>query len=199
VRTKPSADNYSGKYAGSNSETKALMKWLYHYIVVDKALCLLDMHQQGSKIYAGKEWTTHAQERNANTLRTKVFQILNKGNNGRTYKTIEDEPIDGFDGSGSSITDYAVSIASGAKFSPTMGFCVYTDGEEEYVMMQIDDLDNIQFDVRVANMNFSTLTIEIGLGSKYLGNSAATRRLLAKEFIEYHFDQLLESLPAMYN
>ncbi|MDF2486330.1 MAG: putative exported carboxypeptidase [Herbinix sp.] len=198
VKTKPSADNYPGKYAGSNSETKAMMKWLYHYIVVEKALCLLDMHQQGSKIYAGKEWSTQAQERIANNLRKCVFKVLNKGNYSRTYGIIEDEPVDGFDGSGSSITDYAVSLATGAKFSPTMGFCAYTDGEKEYILMQITDLDNIDFDLSAANKNFSTLTVEIGFGSKYLGNSTSARKLLATEYTKYHFDKLFERLPGMY-
>ncbi|MGB4661056.1 MAG: M14 family metallopeptidase, partial [Mobilitalea sp.] len=198
VKSKPGACNYAGKYAGSNSETKAMIKWLYHYIAVEKAVCLLDMHQQGSGLYAGKGWSTKAQEKKANNLRKNIFKILNEGNYSRTYRIIKDEPTYGLVGSGSSITDYAVSVASGAKFSTAMGFFAYTDEKKEYMLLQITDIDNVKFNVSVINKNFSALTVEIGLGTKYLGNSRSTRNLLAIEYRKYHFDKLLESLADIY-
>ncbi len=198
IRLTPGGDNYPGKTAGSCPETQAVMKWLYHYIIVDKARCLLDMHQQGSIIYAGKEWSTRAQEKTAEELRKKVMSFLNRGNSsGRTYKIAEDEPEYGLNGTGSTITDYAVSLASGAKFSVAMGFSAYTDGEREYMLMELGDLDKAKFPINAPNPEFSTLTIEIGLGQKYLGNSASTRKLIATEYKKYHFDALLESLPEL--
>lgn len=194
ISLKPSSENYSGKTAGSCPETKAVMKFIYHYTVVEKALCLLDMHQQGRAIYAGKEWPTEEQENDANKLRNKVLSFLNK-NNSSKYKKADDEPKYGLNGTGSTITDYAVSVASGAKFSPAYGFSAYTDGKNEYIMMELGDLDNAKFKVDAPNPHFSTLTVEIGCGKRYLGNSQKTRNLLASEYTKYHFDKLLESLP----
>lgn len=197
IRKKPGIDNYSGKYAGSNSETKALMKWIYHYVVVEQAVCLLDMHQQGSIIYAGKTWSYKEQEDSSIDLSKKIFKLLNKGNSRKYTVPYAPAPNEGLTGTGSTLTDYAASVAYGAKFSPAMGFCAFVLNNKEYMLLQINDLDNIEEEIEQPNPQFRTLTVEIGLGSSYLGNSINTRTRLAKEYTKYNFDKLLESLPAM--
>lgn len=194
IANEPGYAFYAGDYAGSNLETKALMKWIYHYTVIEKASCFIDLHQQGAIVYAGKDWSTKEQERYSNEVRSNVLKLLNQGNK-RKYVKVEDEPEYGFRGTGSTITDYAASVAYGAKFSPAMGFCAYTSSEKEYMLMEINDLDKINFDISMPNKMFTTLTLEIGYGRKYLGNSEMTRKLLAEEYEKYHFDQLLETLP----
>lgn len=196
VAKKPGLLNYPGDYAGSCSETKAMMKWLYHYTAVEKAGCLIDMHQQGSRIYAGKSWSTKNQEQRSKELRKEIFQVLNRDVKGRDYGVITDESAAGVDG-GSTLTEYAVAVSCGAKFSPAMGFSAFTDGRREYMLMEIEDLDTIDFEVDAPNDEFISITFEIGLGSKYLGNSKDTRLLLAKEYVNYHFGELLEKLPAL--
>lgn len=197
ISKKPSLFNYPGDYVGSNPETKAVMKWLYHYIVVEQAECLLDMHQQGSVIYAGKKWITKEQDKYSNDLRKKMFSHVNKGNTGRTYGRIKDEPKYGLEGTNSTITDYAMSIACGAKFSPSHGFCVVSDEKMDFILMQFNDLDDLKFKIEPSNPTFATLTIEIGVGEKYLGNSSETRKLLTTEYSKYHFDTMLYKLPGM--
>jgi hypothetical protein len=100
-------------------------------------------------------------------------------------------------GEGSSLTDYATSLAVGAKFSPAYGFMAFTDSMKEYILMQIKDLDTSRIKFKEANKNFAALTIEIGFGDQYLGNSANTRRLLANEYNYYNYGKLLEALPKM--
>ncbi len=191
---KPAYAYYPGNYAGSNSETKALMKFLYHYIVVEKAKCLLDMHQQGSVIYAGKEWAPNKQNQNSTIFRKKVLDLLNHRVSGRTYKVIY-EYGPGLSGNGATITDYACAVAFGAKFSPAFGILTFTNGKKETTLMEAECMNNLKYKVDMPNPDFRSITVEIGYGRSYLGNSAATRKLLAAEYKKYHFDKLLTSLP----
>ena len=64
--------------------------------------------------------------------------------------------------------------------------------------MQIKDLDKNTIKVKEANKNFAAVTMEIGYGRGYLGNSSATRKLLANEYNYFNFGKLLESLPKMF-
>jgi hypothetical protein len=186
---------YPGDYAGSNNETKALMKFLYHYIVVEKAKALLDMHQQGSVIYAGKEWAPKKQSQNSIDFRKRVLDLLNQGVSGRKYNVIYESGSTKLSGNGSTITDYSCALAFGARFSPAFGFLTFTDGMRETTLMEVEHMKNLNYKVDMPNRDFTALTIEIGYGRKYLGNSSATRKLLAAEYKEYNFDKLLISLP----
>jgi hypothetical protein len=197
IALKPGYANYPGPYAGSNSETKALMKFLYHYTVVEQADIYLDLHDQGSIIYAGKTWQTQAQMQRSKDLRTNVMNIINKGITRRKYSRVYEGSLYGMQGEGSSLTDYAASLAVGAKFSPAYGFSAFTDGYKEYILMQVKDLDTSKIKFPAANENFAALTIEIGYGESYLGNSAYTRKLLANEYNYYNYGKLLENLPSM--
>jgi len=197
IERKPTYANYPGSHAGSNSETRALMKWIYHYSIVEQASFYLDMHQQGSIIYAGKCWQTKQQERISLNLRTDVLSLINRGTTRRKYSRVYDDTSYGLQGEGSSLTDYAVSLAVGAKYSPAYGFSTFTDENREYILMEIKDLDKKLVKVKTANKNLGVITVEIGYGKSYLGNSSNTRRLIANEYKNFNFDKLLEGLPKM--
>lgn len=197
IALKPGYANYPGPYAGSNSETKALMKFLYHYTVVEQAAIYLDLHNQGAIVYAGKTWQTDSQAQLSRDLRTNVMNVLNKGITRRKYTRVYEGPLYGMQGEGSSLTDYATSLAVGGKFSPAYGFMAFTNSRKEYILMQIKDLDTSSIRFKEANKKFAALTIEIGYGDQYLGNSANTRRLLANEYNYYNYGKLLEVMPNM--
>lgn len=197
ISNKPGFGNYPGNYAGSNNETKAMMKWFYHYVVVEQASCYLDLHEQGAIVYAGKSWQTKLQEQKSLNLRTNLLSLLNKGITRRKYNPIYEDSTYGLQGEGSSLTDYSVTLAIGAKFSPAYGFSAFTDGKKEYMLMQIKDLDRKTIKVKEENKDFAAITLEIGYGIDYLGNSSSTRRLLANEYNYYNYGKLLETLPSM--
>ena len=176
LRSTPGFSHYPGKYAGSSNETKALMKWLYHYIVIEEAECLLDMHQQGRVIYADKPWATNKQQKAARDLRKSVLGVINKGNSHK-YRNAGDSSDYGLNGDGVTITDYAVALASGAKFSPIYGFLVMENKGKEYTLIELKNLDNAKLNLKDANKKFATLTVEIGYGSSYLGNTANARKI----------------------
>ena len=102
----------------------------------------------------------------------------------------------GLRGEGSSITDYAMSLAFGARYSEAFGINVYVDSKgKEYTLLQIPDLEESPVQLEKANPRFAAATYEIGIGNAYLGYSANTRCLIAEEYTKYHFDSLLEALP----
>lgn len=193
---KPGYANYPGEYGGSNKETKALMKWLYHYTIVEQAKFYVDMHQQGSIIYAGKKWQTQKQEQRCLDLRSDILSVLNKGNTKRKYNRVSGSSY-GLQGQGSTLADYALSLAVGSKFSPAYGFHAFVDNNREYILMEIKDIGYNRIKIKEANKKFAALTLEIGYGRSYLGNSASTRKLLANEYKNYNFDKMLESFPKM--
>jgi hypothetical protein len=197
IENNPAYANYPGKYAGSNSETKAMMKWLYHYIVVEQATYYLDLHQQGSIVYAGKAWQYKKQDQRCYDLRNGVLSLINKNNWRREYSKVYEQSSYGLKGEGSSLTDYAITLAIGAKFSPAFGFSAFSDGKKEYMLMEIKDLDKNKIKIKTANSHFAAITVEIGYGRSYLGNSSYSRNLIANEYKNYNFDELLETLPKM--
>lgn len=180
--------NYPGDYAGSCRETQALMKFLYHYIVVEQGSTLIDYHQQGRIGYAGKPWQTKEQEQRCIDLANDIFSYMNIGNISKYHYESEKKSY-GLDGSGSTLTDYATSIAVGAKYSPQYGFSVMTHEFEEYPLIMFGDLDNTNFEE--VNSKFRTMTFEIGDGKQYLGYSEETRKLLNEEYYTYHYDTVL--------
>lgn len=185
---------YMGDYFGCNPETKALMKFVTYFVLVEKAELLVDYHQQGRVLYAGKPWQTKEQEKRSMNAAQKIEKFLNKGNKS-TYTYLAEDKGYGLNGSGSTLSDYACALASGAKFSPAYGSLVFTDGSKEYPLIMLGDLDNASFTITEGNSKFATFTLEIGYGVSYTGYSSNTRQLQAKEYTTYHFDKLLYNLP----
>lgn len=185
---------YPGPNAGSAPETKALMKLLYYYVVVEKASVLIDYHQQGSLGYAGKPWDLKKHQKACKKLANYLFSYMNEGNK-REYKWEKEEESYGLNGTGSTLGDYASSIAYGAKFSPAYGFCVYTDGEHEYPLSAIPRMEDNTIElIDEPNPSFVTMTFEIGYGKEYIGYGSEARKLMAQEYTDYHFGTVLYRL-----
>lgn len=197
IASKPGYANYAGDYAGSCTETQAMMKWFYHYVVEEQALYHIDYHQQGSIIYAGKPWQTAKQLQRCKKLAYNIASVLNQGNR-RKYSYVPEDSRYGLRGEGSTATDFTVSLAVGAKFSPAYGFYVFPSNNKEYPLIQVKSLATTKLVIKEANPHFATATLEIGSSTAYLGNSSYTRSLLAKEYKNYHFSSLLEALPKMW-
>ena len=173
---------FPGYSGGSEPETKALMKFLQYAIVDEQADILIDYHQQGRIQYAGKPWQNEEEQARCKELANVVSKFMA---NDKTYLWQKEDASYGLRGEGSTLTDYACSLACGAKFSEKYGFLVYTDGENEYPLITGKRVGE------AANKHFATTTIEIGSGTRYLGYDENTRSLLADEYKTYHFDGLL--------
>ncbi len=130
-------------------------------------------------------------------LRSQLFSLINKQSISSDYGRADDGEKYGLEGVGSTLTDYAAACAFGAKFSPAYGFCTMVDDDREVPLIEIKDMDNIDFKHDVPNSKFKTITLEIGIGSNYLGGTASTRKLIATEYTRYNFDELLLKLPNM--
>ena len=181
---------YPGAYAGSCNETKAMIKFLYHYTVVEKAAIYIDYHQQGAVSYAGKPWDLSTHQSDCKELANALFSRMNIGNRIK-YRWHAEETDYGLNGTGSTMSDYASSVAYGAKFSPGFGFCVYTDGINEYPLCAIPRMDKNRINLyKEPNPSFRSMTFEIGYGNEYLGYSEAARKLIAAEYTAYRFDRI---------
>lgn len=191
VPTKAGYMSYYGDYAGCASETKALMKWFYHYIVVENARMYIDYHQQGRVIYGGKIWLSDEMDNNCRSLVKKVQKILspNRAAYGQYESSSNENP---FRGSGTSMTDFALTCAVGAKYSSEYGIFVMTDDEGEHTILELKNLEG--YKNQVTRSDFAEICIEIGSGESYLGYSDTARKNYAKEYKNYHFDEMLWSL-----
>lgn len=190
----PAYGFYAGSHGGSSMETKAMMKWVYHYVVIEKAICYLDYHQKGRSIYAGCHWQTKDQFETSMKL-VKNLQSVIRNKYGVSYRYIPEQKHYGLQGEGSASTDYSIALAVGAKFSPAYGFHVFPYEGKEYTLMEIVDLDRKSIEPIVANSKFAAATIEIGADIRYLGYDKNARNLIASEYYNYNFDKLLEKLP----
>lgn len=173
---------FPGYSGGSEPETKALMKFLQYAIVDEQADILIDYHQQGRIQYAGKPWQNEEEQARCKELASVVSKFMA---NDKTYLWQKEDASYGLRGEGSTLTDYACSLACGAKFSEKYGFLVYTDGENEYPLITGKRVGE------TANKHFATTTIEIGSGTAYLGYSDATRENHKAEYEKYNFGELL--------
>lgn len=198
IKARPSAGCYNGSYSGSNKETQAMMKWIYYYVVQEKASYLGDYHMQGRLMYGGKTWDL---SKNYDRNKKKAYLLmsfLNKGNRSK-YSYMKEKWNYGIDGDGSTLTDFAVACAIGAKYSTAYGTFVMIDSKtkKEYTLIQYKKLDKFKGVYRQANSKFVTTTFEIGYGANTLGYTAYTRNKMAQEYKNYHYGKLLEKLPEL--
>ncbi|MCR5432174.1 MAG: hypothetical protein K6E95_06425 [Lachnospiraceae bacterium] len=198
INTSPKKLYYPGPYAGSAPETRAMMKFLYHYIVLEKASIYIDYHQQGRVMYVEKPWCSATQRELCSDAAEYFKTILNKGqkkSSSNKYILEKEEKEYGLNGVGSTMTDYACSIANGSKFSRAYGFNVYCTKKQEYPLIMIPHIDKTKKNLLEApNPNLITFTFEIGWGKKALGYSDKTRKTLADEYKNYYFSEVLYEL-----
>ena len=189
---------YAGNHAGSEPETKAMMKFYQYWIGVEKAEMLIDYHQQGRISYTGKSYGTESMNTLSETLRKALYATQKKGPLGRSYNYPEATDEDtyktfGNNGAGSTNTDYAWAVALGAKFSTSYGFSVFVDRAGiEHPLVEVGHQDNPAYDLeKVKVPTFRSFSWEIGSGRDYLGYSKETLKLIAKEYDNYNFGEML--------
>jgi len=201
--TTPDKLYYWGDYAGSCSETKAMMKFYQFFIGVEHAEMLIDYHQQGRITYAGKGYVPDHNNELCESLRTACYDTQKDGDLGECYTYCYDDTDEdyGLICTGSTNTDYAWAVAIGAMFSTKYGFSVYTDtAGKEYPLIMIPDYDEAEVELTGMRVpEFRQLSWEIGYGKKYLGYSKDTRELLKDEYYNYNFDEMLYTYAAELN
>ena len=196
--TSPSLKYYPGPSLGSEPETQAVMKWLETY--VPTASFFLDYHQQARGLYYGKPWDTMKGEQNNLTNGKKIVNSLNTGVASRQYFHIPNDAYIGFNGTGGTITDYALSIARGMTYSPKYGVLTLNVDGVDTPLLKFRDLDNCLAFYRPVNESFCTATVEItrteGL-SNPVGYSATARKLMHEEYYKHNYDKLLKFMAEL--
>ena len=189
---------YPGDSAGSEPETRAMMKFYQYWIGIRKAAMLVDYHQQGRISYTGKSYAPDSMNKKCTKLRKTVYEAQKGGLLGKSYSNPEETDEDtyktfGRNGVGSTNTDYAWAVALGAKFSTQYGFSVYTDTEgNEHTILEVPNRGNTSLHLSpILVPTFTSFSWEIGYGKDYLGYSESTLKLIAKEYDNYNFGEML--------
>ncbi len=189
---------YAGDSAGSEPETRAMMKFYQYWIGIRKAKMLIDYHQQGRISYTGKSYATESMNKRCEEMRKALYKVQKNGLLGKSYSYPEKEDEDtyksyGRNGAGSTNTDYAWAVALGAKFSTKYGFSVYTDTKgKEYTILEVPNRDKTSYLLNpILIPTFRGFSWEIGYGKDYLGYSKDTLKLIAKEYDNYNFGEML--------
>ncbi len=201
--TSPDKIYYPGAYAGSSSEVKTMMKFYQFFVGVEHAEILVDYHQQGRITYAGKGYARRYNNDLSEELRKACMETQKKGPLRRKYNISYDDTAKeyGREGSGSTNSDYAWAVALGTKFSTQYGFSVYTNAEgAEFPIIMIPHYDEAPVELdAMRSPEFRSMSWEIGSGKKYLGYENEARKLIAKEYYDYNFDEMLYTYDAVLN
>lgn len=214
---------YPGPSAASASETQAIMKVLYYYIVADPAaktddyfesyVLLVDYHSQGREIYSGKTWLGSDAADVAENVGKYVANVMNAGVSSNKYKYVKEDKNYDLDGTGSTLTDYGVSLGIGAKHSSKYGFMVFEKRSNrnklsaEIPLIRVQDLQQFIFDngnsyivhKDYTGYNFWTVTLETCMGSDALGGTTKARSLAATEYDKYNYGKLLKTWSDLAN
>ena len=191
IASSPGQYFYAGPSLGSEPETQAIMKWLHVY--VPQATIHYDYHQQGRGIYVGKPWDAAKALERGDMITRDIKNFLNQGINSGGYIRLYDSNSYCYDGCGATITDYAVSVARGMKYSPKYGVLVMDINGVDTPLMKFRKVD-WYLEYKPINPAFQSLTIEITRDEGYgnpLGYSEKARQLMNEEYYRYHFDKLL--------
>ena len=181
--THAQGEYYAGSFLGCAPEVKAMMKWIYHYVVVEKADLYMDWHQQGRLVYSGMSFAPAAENKLNDKFAKKVCAYTG-------YKNIPNKEANAkndYCGSWGGATDYAYSVAIG-KYSPKYGSYVFWDGSNEILgakVLNADKAKKVGYRLKTANNKLICCTLEVGSGQSVLGGSSSAYSKNATEYNNY--------------
>lgn len=181
---KPGLDFFAGDSLGTESETQAMLKWFNEY--VPQAAAYIDLHQQGGSSYCNKPFASSTSDAACLKFAKRLNKLLKNG-----YKPKKERKHYGLDGDGSTMTDYARSLAEGFVFSYRLGrMALLADGVETPLIC-FEDIDNCLEYYRPVNAGFLCATLEIGRSPSYLGAKKSAYRRREKEYNKYGWKNFL--------
>ncbi len=181
--SKPGMAYFAGHSLGSESETRALIKWFDHY--VPKANAYIDLHQQGGMTFYNKRFVTERIDALSKVHAQKTNALLQNG-----YPLRAESSVYGLNGSGGTFTDYAESVSEGFVYSFKYGRMVLMIDEKETPLLCFKDIDKQIVHYKPVNERFKSVTIEIGR-SQSTGASAAARQRRKNEYEKYGWEGFL--------
>jgi hypothetical protein len=184
---KPGLDFFAGYNLGTESETKAMIKWYDYY--VPKATVYIDFHQQGGSMRYNKRFITSGSDALSKAFAKKLNTLLKKG-----YKLVSESKTYGLNGDGGTLTDYARSVAEGFKYSYKYGRMVLDEDGTETPLIVFKDLDSVKEYYKPVNAKFRVATFEIGRTPSYLGAGSRARVLRKREYSKYGWSNFLPGL-----
>jgi hypothetical protein len=157
ISKKPGMYYFPGDYLGSESESRAMIRFFNTYIPDPNTKLYVDMHQFGQFTYYNKPFLSIESDLRSRAFGIDLRAVLNKG-----YPLRKEKATYGLDGAGGTMTDYARSVAEGMVFSYKYGRLVMMAEGVETPLLQFSDIDKAPTAHKPANPDFVAVTMEIG-------------------------------------
>lgn len=180
----PGMDFFAGNRLGTESETKAMIKWMAVY--VPQATAYIDLHQQGGSSLYDKPFTSSESDEACRAFAEAINGLLNDG-----YELEEESEYYSLDGDGGTLTDYARSVSEGFVFSRRLGRMALSMDSGEMPLICFSDIDSCIEHYQPLNPGFMCMTIEIGRRPSYLGAGEGARARREREYERFGWEDFL--------
>ncbi len=187
----PSLDFFPGYRLGSESESRAMIRFFNTYVPDARTRLYVDLHQRGQFMYYNKPFLTYHSDERSQAFAAAVSALLNDG-----YPPQREAYRYGLNGQGGTMTDYARSVAEGMVYSYKYGRLVLMMDGVETPLVRFRDLDNAIKAYRPANPAFIAITPEIGTEFS-IGPDEQARQLRAQTYDEFGWADFLPGIIQM--
>jgi len=185
IKTKPGAGYFPGTRLGSESESRAMIKYFNTWVADKNTRFYADLHQQAGWQYYNKIFLSAVSD-----ARSKSFARLTNKLLKNRYPLKSESKTYGIDGAGGTMTDYARSVAEGMVFSYQYGRLVMLVNGVEKPLITFKDIDKVKKYYKPANANFVTVTPEIAKAGS-IGAGSKARNLRYTEYKKYNWGNFL--------
>jgi hypothetical protein len=180
----PGMDFFAGYRLGSESETRAMIRWMNVY--VPQAAAYIDLHQQGGVTFYNKSFVSDARDEACFLFAGQINELLNDG-----YEPWKERHGHLLDGDGGTMTDYARSLAEGFTYSYRLGRMALLMEGDDVPLLSFGDIDSCMEYYRPLNPDFLCISIEIGRKPSSLGPDEGARARRAREYDRYGWEDFL--------
>ena len=191
ISKKPGMYYFPGEHLGSESESRAMIRFFNTFIPDPNTKLYVDLHQRGQFMYFNKPFLSNESDLRSKAFGIDVRAVLNKG-----YPLRKEKAAYGLDGAGGTMTDYARSVAEGMVFSYKYGRLVMMTEGVETPLLQFDDIDKAPTAHEPVNPHFAAVTMEIGTVNS-IGRSKSAHNARFRTYNKYGWANFLTGIAEL--
>jgi len=185
IAKKKGAGYFPGYNLGSESESRAMIKFFNTWVTDKNTRFYADLHQQAGWQYYNKIFLSAASDKLSKSFAGLTNKLLKN-----RYPLKSEKSTYGIDGVGGTMTDYARSVAEGMVFSYKYGRLVMKIKGAEKPLIAFRDIDKVKAYYKPVNDRFVSITPEIAKAGS-IGPGAKSRQLRFDEYNKYNWANFL--------
>jgi hypothetical protein len=185
IAKKPGEGYFPGYNLGSESESRAMIRFFNTWVTDKNTRLYMDLHQQAGWQFYNKAFLSTEGDARSKGLAKRTNKLLK-----HRYPPKLESKSYGIDGAGGTMTDYARSVAEGMAYSYRYGRLVLMADGAEKPLITFKDVDKARKYYKPANPNFASFTIEIAKAGS-IGAGKAARKLRDAEYGKYNWANFL--------